>query len=134
MTKAIESNYYTQYDEERTLTQNELGFFKNELEAKKIKIEQSLKESTNEFNANTQYDAKDEGDHASLEINNNINSVIFKEQSKTLQQINRSLNKIIIGSYGVCHLCEEPINIERLKVKIFAEYCITCREIMEKQQ
>ena len=39
-----------------------------------------------------------------------------------------------MGTYGVCNLCEETINIERLKVKIFAEYCVDCREIIEQQK
>ena len=29
-------------------------------------------------------------------------------------------------------MCEDEIDIERLKVKPNAKYCITCREIIEK--
>ena len=47
-------------------------------------------------------------------------------------EIEESLKQIKDKSYGICNLCEEPINIERLKVKIFAKYCIPCREEMEK--
>jgi DnaK suppressor protein len=44
------------------------------------------------------------------------------------------LGKIHNNVYGTCEMCEEEINIERLKVKNFARYCITCREVVEKEQ
>ncbi len=132
MTKAIENSYYNRDEDEIRLNKDELIFFKEALEEKKKKIQTSLDNSTQASSSQNQ--PKDEGDHASLEIINNVNSMIFKEQSKTLNQINRSLNKIAIGSYGICTLCEEAINIERLKVKIFTEHCITCQEIIENQQ
>jgi len=30
-------------------------------------------------------------------------------------------------------MCEEPIGLARLEVKNFARFCITCREISEKE-
>lgn len=131
MTKALNENYY---NNEATLTKKELTFFKNELEAEKIRIQKNLNITSLELDANFNNDLKDEGDYASQSLGNSTNNAILHEQSKTLNQINRSLNRIRLGSYGVCNLCEEPINKERLKVKIFAEYCISCREFIEKQR
>ena len=131
MTKALNKNYYTH---ETTLTKKELIFFKNELEAKKIQIQKNLNITSSEIDANSSNDLRDEGDYASQSLENNTNNAILHEQNKTLNQINRSLNRIRIGSYGICNLCEEPINKDRLKVKIFAEYCISCRELTEKKR
>ncbi len=131
MTKALNSKYY---NNETTLTKTELLFFKNELEAKKIKIQKNLNITSAELGHNTHGDLRDEGDHASQSLETNTNNAILHKQSGTLNQINRSLERIRIGTYGTCNLCEEGINIERLKVKIFAEYCISCREIVEKQR
>ena len=131
MTKALNENYY---NNEATLTKKELTFFKNELESEKIRIQRNLNITSLELDANFNNDLKDEGDYASQSLGNSTNNAILHEQSKTLNQINRSLNRIRLGSYGVCNLCEEPINKERLKVKIFAEYCISCREFIEKQR
>jgi len=58
----------------------------------------------------------------------------LKRQYQTLNQINRGLNKIELGTYGLCNLCEETIDIERLKVTPFAEQCIPCKELLEKQR
>lgn len=134
MTKSIDNNYYNREENEEELTKDELIFFKEALEEKKIKIEKSLAKTDQEANSHTQNRCNDEGEDASFEITNNVNTTIVREQTKNLNQINRCLNKIQIGSYGICTLCEEPINIERLKVKIFTEHCICCREIIEKQK
>ena len=131
MTKALNPKYY---NNTTTLTKSELLFFKTELEAKKVKIQKNLNITSSELNLNSSSDLRDEGDYASQALETSTNNAILQEQSKTLNQINRSLNQIRVGSYGICNLCEESINIERLKVKIFAEYCISCRELMEKKK
>ena len=134
MTKSIKDNYHNRNENDQELTQEELDFFEKELKEKKEKIEQNLHDASKESCTQTANRCRDEGDHAALEIINNVSATICKEQSITLNKINRSLNKIAIGSYGTCTLCEEPINIERLKIQMFTEYCVPCRELMEKQQ
>jgi DnaK suppressor protein len=133
MTKSIQESYYHLQDNEEKLTKDELLFFKNELESKKEKIQKSLEITSKEFSYNDTDCPKDECDHASISSSNNATSAILKEQNKTLNQINRCLHKITLSQYGICAMCEEVIDIERLKVKIFAEHCISCREIIENQ-
>ena len=131
MTKALDPNYY---NNETILTTQELLFFRNELEAKKIKIQKNLNITTLELDQNYSSDLRDEGDFASQALETSTNNAIIHEQTKTLNQIDRSLQQIRTGSYGICTVCEEAINIERLKVKIFAEHCMSCRELVEKQR
>jgi DnaK suppressor protein len=131
MTKAVNQKYY---NNQETLTKEELFFFKNELEAQKIKIQNNLNITASELNLNSNSDLRDEGDYVSQALETNTHNAIIQGQSKTLNQINRSLNQIRVGTYGICNLCEESIDVERLKVKIFAEYCICCREFIEKQR
>jgi len=130
MTKALNKNYYNH----NALTKDELLFFQTKLEAKRIQIQKNLNITSSELNSNAHNNLKDEGDYASQALEANTSNAIIYEQIKTLKQINRSLNQIEIGGYGVCKLCEENINIERLKVKIFAEHCISCREFIEQQR
>jgi DnaK suppressor protein len=56
------------------------------------------------------------------------------QQRKELNEIELALDKIKQGTYGICEMCEEPIGKARLEVKNFARFCITCREITEKEQ
>ncbi len=130
MTIALDNNYYNQ-DEEQ-LSQEELLFFKEELERQKEKLEASVKRKIEELNS--QDDARDEADHASIAVDNLTYNTILQEQQRTLSQIKRSLNKIALGTYGICSMCEEKIDIERLKIQMFSEYCVACRNELDKQR
>ena len=133
MTKAIEKKYYNLQNNEDKLTKEELLFFKKELEEKRAGIEKNLALTAENLDNDDNCNFKDEADHASVTIDISTANAIIKEQNKTLNQINRCLHKVASGRYGICNMCEEVIDIERLKVKIFAEHCISCREIIEKK-
>ena len=130
MTKAINNNYYS----EDKLTKEELLFFRKELEDKNLQIQKNLNITSANLNNDDSCNLKDEADHASTMIDASTANAIIKEQNKNINQINRCLNKIEFGRYGICNTCEELINIERLKVNIFAEHCISCMELIEKQR
>ena len=131
MTIALDNNYYTQNNEE-LLSQEELLFFKEELEKQKEKIQTSLDKKLKELNNHDE--AKDEADHASIAVDNLTSNTILREQQKTLNQVKRSLNKIALGTYGICTVCEEKINIERLKVQMFSEHCVACRNELDNRK
>ena len=78
-------------------------------------------------------DIKEDSDFASCSTNSENNYLIYQQQLKELQEINEALEAIKTNEYGICKMCEEPINPERLKIKPFAKYCIDCREIVEKE-
>ena len=113
------------------LDNTQLEFFRKKLELQKNKILKNLNLISLETDAFQKGDRKDEGDLASLYGGVNTNKSISKRQSTELKEIEKSLKKIENSSYGICEMCEDPIILERLKVKPFAEYCIVCREFIE---
>ena len=115
------------------LNQKELEYFNQELENMKLQIESNLYSSSNEMSRLSANQPKDEGDHAFVARGHNIENTIMDKQFEKLEAIERSLTRIKNGTYGVCDSCEEDINLERLKVKVFADYCISCREVIEKE-
>ncbi|CAA6800499.1 MAG: C4-type zinc finger protein, DksA/TraR family [uncultured Sulfurovum sp.] len=115
------------------LTEDELAYFKNELEEMKKQIESNLDSTSFEMNSLRDNEPKDEGDHATMQRRQTIGNSILLKQSEKLEAIERSLKRIENDTYGICEACEEEINIERLKVKVFADYCISCREAIEKE-
>lgn len=134
MTKAINGIYYSNIGEDMpsTLTHKEIIFFKEGLEKEEETIKNNLNMSSNEMDNFKSSNPKDEADHASIALEQSIGTRISEIQAKKLVFIQKSLQKIENNCYGICDLCEEPINIERLKIKMFAEYCISCREIVEQ--
>ena len=115
------------------LNTKEIEFFKTALEARKQKIEANLSTTSGEMNAMRANELKDEGDHAAMSLETAVDNAILGQQSKELGEIEVALDRINKKTYGVCDMCGDDINIERLKVKNFARYCITCREVIEKE-
>jgi len=99
---------------------------KNELEKILLSISQEIKEIN-------RCEVKDEADLAVTSMDSGREYQIYLRQKKELDEIDEALKKIEKGTYGICEMCEEEIQEERLKIKPFAKYCIICREIIEKE-
>ena len=49
-----------------------------------------------------------------------------------LWEIRASLDRILDGSYGTCLRCDEAIPAKRLEAVPWAQYCITCQEVLDR--
>jgi DnaK suppressor protein len=107
--------------------------FKQALLARKTQIEKNLHGTFTEMSQMRALDLNDEADYASVATETDIDAAIMEQQRQELTEIELALDKIREGSYGICEMCEDEISTERLAVKNFARYCITCREITEKE-
>jgi len=115
------------------LNSEKIKVFKIELENRRDKIKENLKVTTQEINGLNSNELKDEADYASISIDRAVDNAILLQQTQELKEIESALNKINENIYGICEMCEEEIDIKRLELKIFAKYCIVCREIIEKE-
>jgi len=73
----------------------------------------------------------DEGDRATAELDMNRG---LRDQERAIQllpKIDRALDRIASGTYGLCECCEEPIGLGRLKARPVATLCISCKEDQE---
>jgi len=115
------------------LRDNDIEYFKQMLESRREQIVKNIAGSSKELDELHQnHDVMDEGDFASVSTDNMINEEILSSQQRELEEIDEALEKIKKGAFGICEMCEEPIGMQRLKVKPFAKYCIACRQIAEK--
>lgn len=53
-------------------------------------------------------------------------------RSRMLQEIDRALERVARGSYGVCESCGEEISQARLKAIPLARYCVHCQEVISR--
>jgi DnaK suppressor protein len=116
------------------LTKNEMELFKNKLLDRRVQIEKNLNGTALELEGMRSLELNDDGDFAAASAETMVDSAILEQQRKELAEIDLALDKIKHGTYGICEMCEEPIGRARLEVKNFARFCITCREINEKEQ
>jgi len=115
------------------LTEIELKEFQNKLLDRRVQIEKNLRGTTLELEGMRDLELNDEGDYAAASAETIVDSAILVQQRKELNEIELALDKIKGASFGICEMCEEPIGKARLEVKNFARFCITCREINEKE-
>ena len=116
------------------LTNIEIAEIKQKLLDRKVQIEKNLLGTTQELKSMRDLELKDDVDYASASAESVIDGAILIQQRKELNEIELALDKIRDGIYGVCEMCEEPIGKLRLEVKNFARFCITCRQINEKEK
>lgn len=116
------------------LTKIELEEFQNNLLDRRVQIEKNLRGTALELEGMRNSELNDEGDYAAASAETMVDSAILEQQRKELNEIELALDKIKEDIYGICEMCEEPIAKPRLEVKNFARYCITCREINEKEE
>jgi DnaK suppressor protein len=45
----------------------------------------------------------------------------------SVEEIDKALEKILVGTYGVCEKCNENIPKERLKALPYASLCVKCK-------
>jgi len=115
------------------LSKEEMQQFEERLLSRKEQIQKNLDDAYGMIAQMQRMDLREEGDLAAVATETGIDNAIADQQRRELAEIDIALGKIKNGSYGICEMCEEPIGRARLEVKTFARYCITCREITEKE-
>ena len=112
----------------------ELNSLREELILMEKRIRENIDKAEEEINLMRNQSPADEGDYAVLLNDSAIDDTLIAKQMQKLEEIELALDKMSRGDYGICEMCEEEIDIERLRVKPFAKFCISCREINEKEQ
>jgi DnaK suppressor protein len=72
------------------------------------------------------------GDRRTLNVEAEVAYELMGSRSHVLAQIDRSLEKIDRGTYGLCEDCGEPIALRRLRALPFAVRCVACQERVER--
>src|SRR5437867_3575990 len=74
------------------------------------------------------------GDSADLAFDSageEVTSQLAELESRELVQIERAIQRLKLGTYGTCELCQKTIPISRLNALPFSTTCIHCQREME---
>ncbi|WP_104697488.1 MULTISPECIES: RNA polymerase-binding protein DksA [unclassified Helicobacter] len=104
------------------------------LESRLEEILQNIDLSNHNIDELFKMNLNDASDIVSANLQNNLNSLIIQKNDREIRDIIKALKKITKNTYGICEMCDEIINIERLKIKPHAKFCIKCREIYEREK
>jgi DnaK suppressor protein len=73
-------------------------------------------------------------DQAAYATERNFSHHLCSRNNRVKREIERALQKIENGDYGICDRCDEDISIKRLKATPTARYCISCKAQLENEQ
>lgn len=112
---------------------NQIDELKVILLERKESILSNIKNSRANIDQLKEQDINDDLDYAEFVSDSFTEGMIANHQLEELNQIEESLKKIALGTYGICDMCGITIPLGRLKAKPFAKFCTECRTVYEHE-
>jgi DnaK suppressor protein len=115
------------------MNRKQLNFFKEFLQKRLEDIAGEARETVDEM-TDEDDTFPDPNDRATLESDRNFVLRIRDRERKLRTKIERALERIEKGSFGICEECGEEISEGRLKARPVTTLCIKCKEEQEQQE
>lgn len=103
---------------------------KNRLLAKSRRTRNFSEDQSDEVSELSDYD-NHPADAATETFERAKNLAIDENMVHLVERIDRAIEKIDDGSYGICDRCGREISRERLKVLPHATFCVECQDLVE---
>ena len=116
----------------QAMTKAQLKKFRDLLESKRQEIIRRAQATLEEDMTLDANDLPDEMDLASSEYLQSFTFRLRGREKVFLDKIQKALEKIDDGSFGVCDDCGEKISIKRLEARPETTLCIRCKEDQER--
>ena len=79
-------------------------------------------------------DMADEADLASVLIDQSLSLRLRGRERTLIEKIDHALERIEEGDFGICVVCGDDINVERLRARPVTTMCIACKEEQEQRE
>jgi DnaK suppressor protein len=109
----------------------DIAYFKKILSEQLNSLSDRAEETIRDLGSAGATNYPDPGDRAMAESNDVRDLRIQDRERKLGSKIREALQRISNGSFGNCEICEEPIDIERLKARPVTTLCIECKQQQE---
>jgi DnaK suppressor protein len=76
----------------------------------------------------------DEGERAFMEEADYLEMRFTSREDRLLKKVEDALKRIEEGRYGICEICGEEIDVNRLKLRPVTTMCIKCKTEQEKKE
>ncbi|MEZ4226759.1 MAG: TraR/DksA C4-type zinc finger protein [Polyangiaceae bacterium] len=114
------------------MTKTQLKKFKDLLESKRREIVRRAQQTLDEDMTLDANDLPDEMDLASSEYLQSFTFRLRGREKVFLDKIQKALEKIDDGTFGVCDDCGDKISVKRLEARPETTLCIRCKEDQER--
>lgn len=119
----------------RKFTKNRKSLLKNMLiktrEETMKRIYQEMAERKDELSEDRNQAPLDLGDLSSLDFQQSMENTLLSRETEFLNRLDKALERLKQGSYGICQVCHKEISLVRLQAMPFAENCINCQSTRE---
>ncbi|HEY2810650.1 MAG TPA: TraR/DksA family transcriptional regulator [Rhabdochlamydiaceae bacterium] len=117
-----------------TLKKSDIEKFKKRLEEMRAQMTHLLRETKEDVKSieETKGYSQHQADEGTDDFNRTISLEVSSKELSVLRQIERALDKITDGTYGVCDLTGEEIPIARLEAIPYATMTVKAQEKFEK--
>lgn len=116
------------------MNQKELKRFRKILEDSRKELLSSARKTLTEEATFDTDDLPDEIDLASSEYTQSMLFRLRDREKYLLGKIEKAIDRITDGTFGVCENCEEEISVKRLEARPVTTLCIRCKEEEEKEE
>lgn len=116
------------------LTKSEIQKFRKQLEGLKEQISHSLSNCTAEVkkpDEATGY-SQHQADQGTDDFDRRISLEVTSQEFQVLRQIERSLEKVLDGTYGICDISGDEIPKARLEAMPYANTTVKAQEKLER--
>lgn len=117
---------------EKSLTQAQQKELVQILEDTRMELQDKLKKRRG--GATSEQTPGDEADLASEDAEISLETRLMDRDAKLLREVERALDKVLNGSYGLCEGTDEPIGYARLKLRPWTRYSVTYKEELEREE
>jgi DnaK suppressor protein len=111
----------------------QLEFFKTLLEQRKSALENGAADTVGEM-TDDEETFPDPNDRASLESDRNFTLRIRDRERKLISKIEKAMQRIEDGTFGICEECGQDISARRLEARPVTTLCIACKEEQERKE
>ncbi len=111
----------------------QLEFFEKLLEQRKSALLNGATDTVVEMNDDDET-FPDPNDRASLESDRNFTLRIRDRERKLVSKIDKAMQRIEDGSFGICEECGCEISARRLEARPVTTLCIECKEEQERKE
>lgn len=116
------------------LNEDQLEEFRGLLSADKERLlEKAVHTLKNEIELSKD-DMADEADLASALTDQSLSLRLRGRERTLIEKIDLALKRIEAGEFGTCIVCEDDIEVDRLRARPVTTMCIACKEEQERRE
>ncbi|HHM04213.1 MAG TPA: TraR/DksA family transcriptional regulator [Gammaproteobacteria bacterium] len=118
-----------------SLSDAQLNTLRNSLKQRYAKLRKDIAEelarSEQEHYADLAGRVHDIGEESVADLLSDLNIAELDREINEVRDVEAALQRINMGSYGLCEMCGEPIGFERLQSQPAARRCVACQKKWE---